>query len=168
MIKFIVTGPESSGKTTMCKALSKHFQINHIEEYARKYLENLNRNYNKDDLLKIAKHQKKLEKKNNKINIYDTDLITIKIWSLYKYKVCHEWILNEIDNQKSENRFYILCKPDLPWEYDPLRENPNNRYDIYNLYIEELENLDAKYIICKGNNRTDQAILKISKLISKI
>ena len=38
MLKIIVTGPESSGKTTLCKALSKHFKIPFSEEYARKYL----------------------------------------------------------------------------------------------------------------------------------
>ena len=147
MIKFIVTGPESSGKTTMCKAISKYFKINYVDEYAREYLNNLNRSYNKPDLLKIAQFQKNLENKRRKITLLDTDLITIKIWSLYKYNSCDEWILNQIESQRSEKRFYFLCKPDVPWEDDPLRENPHNRDEIYNLYKTELENLNANYII---------------------
>ena len=69
MIKFIVTGPESSGKTTMCKAISKYFKINYVDEYAREYLNNLNRSYNKPDLLKIAQFQKNLENKRRKITV---------------------------------------------------------------------------------------------------
>ena len=33
MLKIIVTGPESSGKTTLCKSLSKHFKIPFISIY---------------------------------------------------------------------------------------------------------------------------------------
>ena len=55
MLKIIVTGPESSGKTTLCKALSTHFEIPFTEEYARKYLDELGRDYKQDDLLEIGK-----------------------------------------------------------------------------------------------------------------
>ena len=81
MLKIIVTGPESSGKTTLCKALSKHFKISYSKEYAREYLEKLNRDYTQEDLIKIAKGQLHAE---NGIQLLDTDLITIKIWSKYK------------------------------------------------------------------------------------
>ena len=57
MPKIILTGPESSGKTTLCKALSQHFHLPFSKEYAREYLDGLNRDYNQDDLLKIAKGQ---------------------------------------------------------------------------------------------------------------
>ena len=76
MFKIIVTGPESSGKTTLCKALSKHFKISFAKEYAREYLENLNRDYTQEDLIRIAKRQLDLDQKSI---LLDTDLITIKI-----------------------------------------------------------------------------------------
>ena len=57
MLKIIVTGPESSGKTTLCKALSEHFKIPSTEEYAREYLNNLGREYKEEDLIEIAKGQ---------------------------------------------------------------------------------------------------------------
>lgn len=120
MLKTIVTGPESSGKTTLCKALSEHFKIPFAEESAREYLHALNRDYNQKDLLEIAKGQLKAE---NGIQLLDTDLITLKIWSEYKYGSCDNWILTQIQKQKSEKRFYLLCKPDIPWQKDPQREN---------------------------------------------
>ena len=157
MHKIIITGPESSGKTTLCEALSQHFNIPFSKEYARKYLYSLNRDYNQSDLLKIAKGQ--LQGEANK-QLIDTDLITIKIWSNYKYGHCDNWILEQIKKQTIEKRFYLLCKPDIKWEADPLRENPINRMDLFELYKKELKILRHDYYIIKGNNRIDNAISK--------
>ena len=122
----VITGPESSGKTTLTKALAKELNMGYTEEYAREYLNN-NSNYSQKDLLLIAQGQLLEEKANlNPTAIHDTDLITIKIWSEYKYNYCDPWIINQIEQQKSENRLYLLCKPDIIWEIDPLRENPSN------------------------------------------
>lgn len=161
MFKIIVTGPESSGKTFLCEALSQHFKINLSEEYAREYLYSLKRNYTQNDLLKIAKKQLKEEK--DKM-LLDTDLITIKIWSNYKYGNCNNWILEQIEKQKKENRFYLLCQPDIKWEEDPLRESPKNRTELFEIYEKELKILDHDYYIIKGENRTKKAI---SKILSK-
>ena len=165
MLKVIVTGPESSGKTTLCKALSKHFNLPFLKEYARGYLNELERKYKKDDLLKIAKGQLNSEANTE---LLDTDLITIKIWSKYKYGNCDKWILDEIEKQKSEKRFYLLCKPDIPWETDPKRENPNDREEFFEIYKKELGNLGHNYFMLEAENRTENSISKISPLISLI
>ena len=155
MLKIIITGPESSGKTTLCNELSKHFKIPFTKEFAREYLDALSRDYNQGDLLKIAKGQ--LESEHN-FQLLDTDLITIKIWSEYKYGNCEKWILDTIEKQKTEKRFYLLCKPDIHWEVDPLRENPTNRNELLDIYKQELENLGHKFLIIKGEDRNEQAI----------
>ena len=161
MLKIIVTGPESSGKTTLCKALSKHYNLPFTKEFAREYLTDLGKNYLQEDLLKIATGQLENEQliiNNQQISLHDTDLITLKIWSDYKYGNCNNWILEQIEKQKVENRFYLLCKPDLKWDYDPLRENPTNRNELLEIYKQELENLGHKFLIIKGEDRNEQAI----------
>jgi len=165
MLKIIITGPESSGKTTLCRTLSKHFNIPFTKEYARGYINKLEREYTQNDLLSIAKGQLESELSSQ---LLDTDLITIKIWSEYKYESCDKWILDQIEKQKTENRFYLLCSPDIPWQADNQRENPNDREDIFKIYKQKLENLDHDYFIVEGENRTDNSILKISSLISII
>ena len=163
--KIIITGPESSGKTTLCNALSKHFNLPFSKEYAREYLNTLKRDYNLDDLLKIAKGQLHTE---NGLQLLDTDLITLKIWSEYKYGSCDKWILTQIEKQKSEKRFYILCSPDIPWQSDNQRENPNDREELFKIYKQVLDNLGHDYFIVEGENRTETSILKISSLVSII
>ncbi|RLD81558.1 MAG: ATPase, partial [Bacteroidetes bacterium] len=60
--RIIITGPESTGKSTLSKQLANYYQTIYLPEYARTYIENLNRHYNYNDLVKIAKMQIKLEK----------------------------------------------------------------------------------------------------------
>ena len=163
MTKIIVTGPESSGKTTICKGLSNYYNIPFSEEYSRRYLNPLQGNYTQEDLLEIAKGQLKSNQENQ---ICDTDLITIKIWSEYKYSSCDNWILDQIVKQKTENRFYLLCKPDIPWEADSLRENPTNREELFKIYKRELEKLHHNYFIVEGTE--DERIEKCVSIIKKL
>ena len=156
--KIIITGPESSGKTTLCQQLSNHFNIPFTQEFARLYIDSLDRDYIINDLLSIAKQQLKSEFKSQ---LLDTDLITIKVWSEYKYGRCDKWILDEIEKQKSEKRFYILCSPDIPWQTDNQRESPNDRKKLFEIYKKELENLKHKYFILNGENRLEKIIKKI-------
>ena len=161
MLKIIVTGPESSGKTSLCKTLSEYYNLHFTKEFAREYLTDLGKNYLQEDLLEIAKGQLRNEQlitNNQQISLHDTDLITLKIWSDYKYGNCNNWILEQIEKQKVENRFYLLCKPDLKWNYDPLRENPTDRNELLEIYKQELENLGHKFLIIKGEDRNEQAI----------
>ena len=163
MPKIIVTGPESSGKTTLCKALSQHFNLPFSKEFAREYLDVLNRDYNQDDLLKIAKGQLKSEQNTQ---LLDTDLITIKIWSKYKYGSCDKWILSQIERQKSENRYYLLCSPDIPWQEEFQRENPHNRDELLKLYNDELLNLKYKFFLITGYG--DQRLKNAIKIVDEI
>ena len=153
-----MTGPESSGKTTLCRQLSNHFNISFAKEFARSYIDSLERSYIMDDLLVIAREQ--LESEFN-FQLLDTDLITIKIWSEYKYGKCDKWILDQIEKQKSEKRFYLLCSPDIPWVADNQRKNPNDRKKLFEIYKNELENLKHKYFIVDGQNRLEKIIKKI-------
>ena len=169
MTKVIVTGPESSGKTTLCKQLSEQFKILFTEEFSRKHIDNLDREYLQEDLVIIAKEQLKneqLTRSNKQLSLHDTDLITLKIWSEYKYGNCNDWIISQIEQQKQEKRFYFLCSPDIPWESDPQRENPHNRDKLFEIYKVELEQLGHNYFILEGQKRLENSIKKITELIS--
>ena len=169
MTKVIVTGPESSGKTTLCKQLSEQFKIPFTEEFSRKYIDNLDREYLLEDLVIIAKGQLKneqLTRSNKQLSLHDTDLITLKIWSEYKYGNCNDWITSQIEQQKQEKRFYFLCSPDIPWQEDPQRENPHNRDELFEIYKVELEQLGHNYFILEGQKRLENSIKKITELIS--
>ena len=162
-LKIIITGPESSGKTTLCEQLSAHFNIPFAKEFARDFLNELDRDYTQDDLLEIAKGQLASEQN---FQLLDTDLITIKTWSEYKYGICNKWILEQIEKQKIEKRIYLLCRPVIPWEFDPQRENPTGRDELFEIYKKELGILGHTYFVVEGEERIENSILKITSLIS--
>ena len=123
--KIVVIGPESTGKSTLSEALATALHTVWVPEYAREYLEHLNRPYSETDLQAIARGQLLKEGEVaplvNKVLICDTDLYVIKVWSEHKYGRCHASILEEIARRKYD--LYLLTGIDMPWSPDPLREH---------------------------------------------
>ena len=160
--KIVITGPESTGKSHLTKALSKHFKGEYVEEFAREYIAQLKRPYEEQDLLKIAKGQIAKEDKQARIAkeyiFYDTDLTVIDIWSQEKYGKTHPWIKQQL--QKRTYDLYLLCDIDLEWKEDSQRENPNDREHLLNLYRESLDKRNIKYYIIsgQGEERINNAI----------
>ncbi len=137
----------------MCQYLAKEFKIPFVSEYAREYLERKKGSYSIDDLIEIGKEQIKREDSvlNNfeqDLVLIDTDLITLKIWSLDKFGTCDKWILDQIESRQYD--LYILCKPDLPWSPDPLRENPTDRGRLYKWYRRELNYYKKNFVELSG------------------
>jgi len=59
--KYVIIGPESTGKSTLCRELAEQYHTSWVPEYAREYLEKNGMDYAYDDLLTIAKGQVELE-----------------------------------------------------------------------------------------------------------
>ena len=52
--KIVIIGPESTGKSTLCKELAAHYITTWVREYAREYLLKNGTNYSFENLLDIA------------------------------------------------------------------------------------------------------------------
>ena len=135
MKKILITGPESSGKSTLAKKLAIHFNGGFVAEFAREYLKN-KEIYTESDLLQIAKGQYDLEKnigsKHVDFLFCDTGIEVIKIWSQEKYGSVDPEIEKLL--KLANYDLVLLCEPNIPWEYDKLRENPLDRKRLFNVY----------------------------------
>jgi NadR type nicotinamide-nucleotide adenylyltransferase len=164
----VMIGPESTGKTTLCKMLSTQFNEPWVPEFARDYLTKINRPYTKEDLVEIAKGQieseEKIQNLAHKFLFCDTDLLVIKVWSNHLYKQCDEWILNQIETRKYHH--YFLCKNDFPWEKDTLRENPELGNYFYSVFKNILLERKQSFTELEGdeNYRLNKAIEIIGEL----
>lgn len=153
--KIVIIGPESTGKSTLTKALADHFGEPWVPEYAREYLENLERPYEFDDLLAIAKGQVDLEdrqsKQANKFLFCDTDLHVLQVWSESKYKRVDPWISEQIELRRYD--LYLLTDIDTPWEADPQREHPEPemRQYFFDWYRSLLEANPTPFRIIRGD-----------------
>jgi NadR type nicotinamide-nucleotide adenylyltransferase len=153
----VVTGAESTGKSTLTEALAKHFDAPFCPEFAREYIENLKDKYNYQDVEQIAKKQIELleELKNSEspIVFVDTWLIITKIWFDVVFHTVPLFVEEEIKNTKIH--LFLVCDTDLPWIPDNVRENGGeNRLKLQNRYIEEIEKYGFNYKIVSGENNT--------------
>lgn len=167
MIKRIaIIGPESSGKTTLSRALSKKLEWRLVEEYAREYFETHDyHSCDLDDLINISKKQFSLAHNNqNDLPIVsDTEIITIEIWAQDKFSEVPKQIIERREKQLFD--LYVLSLPDMIWEPDKLRTDANRREVIYHQYLDLIRKYGLNYIEVSGNieHRIKQ-ILKYIKI----
>lgn len=168
--KIAITGPESSGKTSLAEKLSKHLGFELVPDYSRIYFEKIPINNNEDSILEIARNQIKLERElsaENKSILCDTDLINIKIWlSYYDYKLPD--FIDQHIQQKPYN-FSLLLYPNVLWVNDGLRSNEFNRLELFNRFESELRHYGIPYFVINelGEERNEQAIEAVEHFLSK-
>jgi NadR type nicotinamide-nucleotide adenylyltransferase len=168
-LKIVITGAESTGKSTLAQSLARHFKAEFIPELARDYVEKLDRKYTYADVEQIGLEQIEAADKNHNNSsmvIFDTWLLITKVWFDFVYGKHPEWLNDAL--LKSEIDLFLLCDIDLPWIYDPVRENGGeNREKLHQIYIEELEKHNFKYEIINGfdKQRLENAIRMIEKHI---
>ena len=165
-----LTGPESTGKSTLAKVLSNEFSAPLVPEVARDYLTG-KEGYRRKDVLEIAHLQLAAEQAvlatAPRLIVCDTDLLVIRIWWEEKYGALDPW-LREALLARSQ-RHYLLAKPDLPWEPDSLRDAPHDRERLFARYQQALAEDGFPYAeICgSGQTRTDTAIVQIRKWLAE-
>ena len=172
LLKVVIIGPESTGKSTLAKSLAAHFDCLWVPEFARQYLEKLNRPYTFEDLTEIAKGQINLEEeslsKSKSLLLMDTDLHVIKVWSEHKFGKVDPWIVNQIKSREYDA--YILTDIDMPWQEDPLREHPEpeKRQYFFDWYKRIVTQSGKPFVVVTGSevSRSSRAIQFISKLLS--
>lgn len=168
LVKLAIVGPESSGKTSLAQALAAEWNEPFVEEYAREYLETIGRNYNQDDLLEIAKGQLDREyvaaEKANHFLICDTNTLVIKIWAEVRFGRAQNWIERQF--LEKPYQLYILCgHENIEWEEDELREHPDERAMLYDLYKKALVRAGKQFIEVDGTN--EERMAKIHKSLKR-
>jgi NadR type nicotinamide-nucleotide adenylyltransferase len=173
ILKIVLFGPESTGKTTLSKLLASHYKTEWVPEYAREYLQdkwNLHqKTCESHDLIPIAIGQIKLEneaaKKANKILICDTDLLETMVYSLTYYGGSVD---PKLEKAAIENTYdlYLLTSIDIPWEKDDLRDRPEQRQEMFDAFERALVDYNRFYVLLTGD--TISRFKKVVKVIDKL
>lgn len=152
--RIAIIGPESTGKSELCQHLARIYQSEWVPEFARFYLDRLNRPYEQSDLLQIAKGQIAWEddkaEYDRKYLFCDTNLIVMKVWSDHKYGSSDPWILEELEKRERHYDFYLLGNIDLIWRPDPQREHPKLRKHFFDIYENYLKDHQLPYGVVSG------------------
>ena len=161
IVKIVLFGPESTGKTTLSTQLARHYHTVWVPEFAREYLQDKWNNERKtcenSDLIPIAEGQMRLEnelaKKADKVLICDTDLLETKVYSQEYYG---GFVDPKLDEAAKVNEYdlYLLTYIDTPWEADDLRDRPELRKEMFDAFKKSLKDHGKNYILLKGDKAT--------------
>jgi len=176
IIKVVLFGPESTGKTTLAKALAEHYNTRWVSEYMRTYLQEKWDKHKEicteEDMLPIAKGQVALENKQaekaNQFLFCDTNLLQNWVYAQVYFEEYSNSVLEKYV-QKHEYQLYILCDIDVPWQADDLRDKPNEREKMFSIFAKELKNRKHPFIHVNGDlsERLDQCKPFLEELLKK-
>lgn len=150
--RIAIVGPESTGKTILARKLAEYYRGEWIPEYARKYMEVLDRPYTFKDVENIAHwllDAYHARQNSTQPVFFDTEMIITKVW----FEVAFGRVPDAMDKWLRQMDFdaFLLCYHDLPWEPDPVRENGGKMREIlYHRYLSEIKKRDKPYSIIKG------------------
>lgn len=174
LIRIVLFGPESTGKTTLSRQLARYYNTVWVPEFARDYLQKKWNNERKtcqpEDILPIATGQIALENKSaekaDKVLICDTDLLETKVYSEEYYG---GFVDPKLDEAALKNTYdlYLLTYIDTPWEEDDLRDKPEERLEMFTAFENALKEYQRPYILLKGNKevRLKKAVNAIDALL---
>ena len=93
--------------------------------------------------------------------VSDTELLVTAIWQEVRFGKLDPWIAENIARQPFD--LYLLCAPDIPWEFDPLREHPEMREELFVIYREKLVALKLPFVVVEGlgEDRYQRALASI-------
>ena len=154
-----IIGPESTGKSTLASYLAHRYGGVLVPEYAREYMEKraCASTYTYEDVVNIAQQQVQqlqncihggiTEGYRSNVVFFDTELIITKVWFLHKFGKCPDFVEKALHDYPMD--VYLLCYPDMEWEPDPVRENPDIREYLFEWYEKEIQKLEIPYYIIR-------------------
>lgn len=153
MIKVVLTGSESTGKTELAHQLGEHFHAPVAEEFVRAYAAARNGQLGFADHGPIAKGQMASEDaaiaRASDLVILDTDLVSTVVYCEHYFGRCPEWIVTEARARAAD--LYLLLAPDIPWVPDGVRDRGDRREEMHALFAEKLQALGLRYVEIRGS-----------------
>lgn len=170
MKRIVLTGAESTGKSTLARALAAHYNEPCSAEFVRHYVDALEGELQAKDLEPIAHGQLGLEDASaaqaQRLVIHDTNLLSSIIYAEYYFDTKLDWI--DAAFLQRDYSLYLLCMPDIRWIADEgQRESPAARDTLHGIFKARLDILQIPYIEISGSSesRLAQAVRAIDAIL---
>lgn len=168
VIKIVILGTESTGKTTLAINLSKYFNASLVLEAGREIISDSN-SFSLEDLQKVAtEHAKSIELNiiaDSPIVIIDTDIYLTKSYSIFTFEKDVEISADIFNSNKAD--LYLYLNNDVAFIQDGTRMSKEKRdlLDISHRKVLKENNIELKEIVGNYDEKFDKAVKHINKLI---
>lgn len=129
----VVCGPESCGKTTLAQQLASWLDCPWTPEAARLFAENSAVPLSANTVAPIAHLGIRLGEtamaESPRWIVRDQDLVSTVIYARHYYGAMAPWI--EAGARARLGDLYLLCRPDVPWVPDGIRDRPQQREGLF-------------------------------------
>ena len=154
--RIVVTGSESTGKTTLASELAGHCGVLWVPEQSRAYAERANRALGADDVSAIASTQiaaedaalAETQRRGDRLLFLDTDLLSTVVYARHYYGACPQWI--EAEARARHGDLYLLSALDIPWVPDGIRDRPLHREELHREFREAIVEFQLTSCLVQG------------------
>ena len=153
LARVCVTGPESTGKTTLASRLAAHWHTAWVPEASRAYAERKASPLVAGDVTPIAREHVAMSSAAaplaTRLLVLDTDLLSTVIYARHYYGV----VPPEVDALERARRadLYLLCDVDVPWVHDGIRDRPVDRESMLALFRDALDARALRWTMIRGD-----------------
>lgn len=159
----VIGGPESCGKSTMCKLLADEFKTIYVPEYGRDFYEmrNLDINHVRYEHMELIAHGHfasvdAAKRHANRRLFVDTDIFSTILFSKVYFKKVPEDLY--LDAESWKPNLTLVCKPNVEWVPDQLRNLGHLRDQFFEDYIDLLEEYRLPYKVIDGGQYGDRLL----------
>jgi NadR type nicotinamide-nucleotide adenylyltransferase len=170
-----LVGAESTGKTTLARALAAHYGTTWVPEYGRPYWDGLLTLPRLDcttaDFVHIAEAQQRMEdalaRHAQRVLICDTDALTTELW--HERYLQHDAPAVRALADARQYALYLLTADEIPWQDDGTRDSPHLRPWFQSRFRQELEARQKPFIYLDGppDRRLATAVAAIDRLLAE-
>jgi NadR type nicotinamide-nucleotide adenylyltransferase len=136
MTRIVLTGSESTGKSTLAEKLARHYSTGLVPEFVRTFAARKGAPIDFGDHGPIARGQIALEDEHlaraERLLIQDTDLLSTVVYCRHYFGCCPPWIEEAAQSRRPD--LYLVCQPDIPWVADGIRDRGHMREELQEMF----------------------------------
>lgn len=170
--RVVLTGSESTGKTTLAHRLAAHYGTVASREFVREYALARGNELGFEDHGPIARGQMAAEDEAvaqaRRVAFLDTDLLSTAVYCGHYYGQCPPWIAAAAAARAGD--LYLLMNIDVPWVPDPARDRGDRRAEMHALFRDRLDAMGLPYVEISGHwdERFASAVAAVDALLARL
>lgn len=150
--RIVLTGSESTGKTTLARQLAEQLGAAWVPEYARSYALRKGSELLESDVEPIARGQLAAESRalmtGAPLVVFDTDLLSTAVYAEHYFSWCPEWVRRATLHRSG---LYLLLDVDVPFVSDPTRGPASRRGELHARFVRALAEAGVAHMLIGGS-----------------